>query len=207
MKTQALAKPSVNARRSNAQMSAETQAAIVQAAITSLAEQGYAGTTMSGIADRVGVSRAALIYHYASKNALMKAVINAIYDELEALYRAEAHPALTPQERIMAIIEASFRFTSSKSQMAQIELLLAARRDPDFKSEVAPTIEARDHAFQVAWKQLTAPLGGNQDRLDLLRDFAVSVFRGITINRSLSSGMDSFERQNMLVRKLLMESF
>ena len=207
------ARPSVPARRTNAAMSAETQANIIQAAIESLAEHGYAGTTMSGIANAVGVSRAALIYHFRSKNALMTAVINAIYDEMNVMYRAAVHPALTPEERLLAVFDVSFYFTSSINQMAQIELLLAARRDPAFRKEVAPTIKARDANFEEAWHQLTAAITGDTDggtggreRLDLIRDFAVSVFRGITINRSLNADTTSFDRQLLLLRKLLHES-
>lgn len=202
------ARTSVPARRTNADMSAETQASIIQAAIASLAEHGYAGTTMSGIANVVGVSRAALIYHFESKNALMTAVINAIYAEMDVMYRAAIHPALTAEERLLAVFDASFYFTSSISQMAQIELLLAARRDPAFRKEVAPTIKARDHDFEDAWHKLTASINGGagRDRLDLIRDFAVSLFRGITINRSLNADTTSFDRQLLLLRKLLHES-
>ena len=101
----------IGARRTNADMSSETQARILKATIASLAELGYAGTTMSGIADRIGVSRAALIYHFNSKNALMAAVINAIYDEMAAMFKSAAHPALTPAERMLAVLDASFSFT------------------------------------------------------------------------------------------------
>ena len=196
-------------RRTNADMSSETQANILKATIASLAELGYAGTTMSGIAERIGVSRAALIYHFNSKNALMTAVINAIYDEMAVMYKSAAHPALTAGERMLAVLDASFEFTTSTSQMAQVELLLAAKRDASFRAEVAPTIEQRDVGFQQAWKQLTLELGGrggSNARLDLVRDFAVSVFRGITVTRSISSDLASFERQHVLLRKLLSDA-
>ena len=197
---------SVGTRRTNADMSSETQARILKATIASLAELGYAGTTMSGIADRIGVSRAALIYHFNSKNALMAAVINSIYDEMTAMFKSAAHPALTPAERMLAVLDASFYFTTTTSQMAQVELLLAAKRDASFRSEVAPTIEQRDVVFQQAWKQLTIELRGSSARLDLVRDFAVSVFRGITVTRSISSDLASFERQHVLLRKLLLDA-
>ena len=199
----------VGTRRTNADMSSETQARILKATIASLAELGYAGTTMSGIAERIGVSRAALIYHFNSKNALMAAVINAIYDEMAALFKSAAHPALTPAERMLAVLDASFYFTTTTSQMAQVELLLAAKRDASFRAEVAPTIAQRDVVFQQAWKQLTLVLdgqGGGGARLELVRDFAVSVFRGITVTRSISSDLASFERQHVLLRKLLLEA-
>ena len=193
-------------RRTNADMSSEMQARILQATIASLAELGYAGTTMSGIADRIGVSRAALIYHFSSKNALMGAVINAIYDEMAALYKSAAHPALTPAERMLAVLDTSFKFTHSVSQMAHIELLLAARRDASFRREVAPEIELRDQGFRQSWYQLIGELGGSTERLELVRDFAVSVFRGITITRSVSSEIDSSDQQYVLLRRVLLES-
>ena len=123
------------------------------------------------------------------------------------MYRAAAHLSLTPEERILAVLDASFHFTATLSQMAHIELLLAARRDPEFLKEVGPTIAARDSGFEDAWHTLTQTLKGGPERLDLIRDFAVSVFRGITINRSLKADTDSFERQLVLLRKLIMESF
>ena len=193
-------------RRTNADMSAQTKAGILKATIASLAEHGYAGTTMAGIATRVGVSRAALVYHFDSKNTLMTAVINAIYDEMAAMYLAAAHASLTPQERMLAVVEVSFKFTTSLSQMAQIELLLAARRDPEFRVLVAPAIEARDHGFEAAWQRLTAELPGSLERLALVRDFAVSVFRGITISRSLKHDDATYERQLTLLRKLLIDA-
>lgn len=196
----------VRARRTNADMSSETQGRILQATIDSLAELGYAGTTMAGIAGRIGVSRAALIYHFNSKNALMAAVINAIYDEMSVMYQAAAHPALAPAEKMAAMLDASFQFTTSNSQMAQVELLLAARRDASFRSEVAPMIAKRDARFEQAWDRLTHELGGTSARFDLFRDFAVSVFRGITVTRSISSDLASFERQHVLLRKLLLEA-
>ena len=194
------------ARRSNADMSADTQASAVRAAIASLAEHGYAGTTISGIAQRVGVSRPALLYHFGTKNGLMAAAINAIYDEFESAYRAALHPGLQGAERLLAIFDASYRLTDAPSQMAQIELLLAARRDPSFRAEVAPTIEARDNAFKEAWHRLTVGFDGRVERLDLIRDIAVSTFRGITINRSLGHDSTSFDGQLGVLRKLLLDT-
>jgi len=193
-------------RRSNADMSAQTQASILSAGIESLASLGYAGTTMADIAQRVGLSRAALFYHFENKNALMVAVINALYDNMGRAYREAAHPALTAAEQLLAVFDVAYRQTQGTDQMALVELLLAARRDSTFCTAVTPTIEARDRIFQDAWHTLIERHGGQREQLDLVRDFAVSVFRGITICRCLGTDPASFERQNALLRKLLMDS-
>ena len=48
---------------------------IVAAAITVFAEYGYAGSSIRGIADRVGVSHATLLQHFGSKEGLLTAVL------------------------------------------------------------------------------------------------------------------------------------
>jgi AcrR family transcriptional regulator len=200
-------KPRKNAaeRTSNAEMSAESRARIVEATKASLAELGYAGTTMSGIAQRIGLTRAALIYHFESKYSLMAAVANAIYDEMAMLFAAGAPPSLTPKERILALLEVAYDMTDSVNQTALIELLLAARRDPAFRAEVAGTIASRDRAFDEAWRLMVTQLPADADRLNLLRDLSVSVYRGMTISRSLGDAT-TFEHQHAVMRRLLQDA-
>jgi len=194
-------------RTSNAEMTAQTRGRIVAATMSSLAELGYAGTTMSGIAERVGLTRAALIYHFENKYLLMGEVINSIFDDMAQRFAAAAPPSLTPKERILALLDASFAMTDSIVQMALIELLLAARRDPDCRVVVAPTIALRDRGFHSAWHAITADAGANQQRLDLLRDFAVSVFRGITICKSLTGDAPTFDQQHAVLRRMILDTF
>ena len=40
-------------------------------ALTEFANAGYAGTSLQRIADVAGVSKSAVLYHYASKEALL----------------------------------------------------------------------------------------------------------------------------------------
>ncbi|MGY2488918.1 TetR/AcrR family transcriptional regulator [Cupriavidus sp. CP313] len=195
-----------NARRtSNAEMSAQTKARILTASVESLAELGYAGTTMSEIAERVGLTRAALIYHFESKNAMMVAVMNALYDEMAVRFAAAAPAFLTPKDRLLAVLDTMGNHASSINQMALIELLLAARRDPGFRDEVAPLVARREAAFDKAWSDLignfkTAP------RLEVLRDLAVAALRGYTIGKSLSDDNPRVDRQFAELRKLFLEA-
>ena len=44
---------------------------LLEATLQSLAEDGYAGSTLSSIVRRAGVSRGAQVHHYPNKQALM----------------------------------------------------------------------------------------------------------------------------------------
>jgi AcrR family transcriptional regulator len=198
-------KTRIAGRTPNAEMSALTRTRIVEATKASLAELGYAGTTMSGIAQRVGVTRAALIYHFDNMNTLMVAVANAIYDEMAELFAAGAPPTLTPKEQVLALLEVAYSMTDSVNQTALIELLLAARRDPAFRVEVAATIERRDAAFDQNWRGIVDRLPADAGRLNLLRDLSRSVYRGMTICRSLGEST-SFDHQHAVMRRLLLDA-
>ncbi|AMO25494.1 hypothetical protein GCM10027034_18040 [Ramlibacter solisilvae] len=184
-------------------MSAQTQARILQATKESLAEHGYAGTSMTGVAKRLGLTQPALSYHFDNKYQLMAATAESIYDEMAAHFRAAAPESLTPQERILAFVEAAFEQTASVNQRALIELLLAARRDPRCHAVVEPVIERRDRGFQQFWADIVRAMPVNEQRMALLRDFAVSLYRGITVCRSLRGDDPTFALQHAIVRSLV----
>ncbi|KDP85524.1 TetR family transcriptional regulator [Cupriavidus sp. SK-3] len=186
-------------------MSAETKARILMAGIESLAELGYAGTTISEIAERVGLTRAALLYHFESKNALMVAVMNALYDEMASRFAAAAPAFLAPRERLLAVLDTMGNHASSTNQMALIELLLAARRDPGFRDEVALTVARREAVFDRAWGDLIESFP-TASRLEVLRDLAVAALRGITIGRSLGGDDLRFDSQFAELRRLFVEA-
>jgi AcrR family transcriptional regulator len=57
------------------------------------AEHGYGETSLREIAERLGITKAALYYHYRSKEQLLEAIVQPLFDDLEALAtRAEATP-------------------------------------------------------------------------------------------------------------------
>src|SRR5262245_52279085 len=58
----------------NVERTARTRAALIQAARTAFATEGYVATSTPGIAQDAGVSRGALYHHFADKAELFRAV-------------------------------------------------------------------------------------------------------------------------------------
>jgi AcrR family transcriptional regulator len=69
-------------RRTQAERSATTQAALIAAARELFAADGYAGTGRDQIAARAGVTRGALYHHFGSKEQLFRAVVETLEGEL-----------------------------------------------------------------------------------------------------------------------------
>ena len=68
--------------------SGDSREAILQAAQRLFVEKGYPGISMREIADAVGVTKAALYYHFRDKEQLFLALLESVLEELSALIEA-----------------------------------------------------------------------------------------------------------------------
>ena len=63
----------------------DTRAEIRAAALELFSERGVDGTSLREIAERIGITKAALYYHYASKDALIGELVDPMFAELREL--------------------------------------------------------------------------------------------------------------------------
>ena len=62
-----------------------TRTRILDAARELFAEHGYAGTSMRDLAEALGMTKAALYYHFPGKAQILMALVEPLLDELEAI--------------------------------------------------------------------------------------------------------------------------
>jgi AcrR family transcriptional regulator len=78
---------------------------ILEAATGLFIEQGYHGLSMRQIAEALGVTKAALYYHFKDKEELFLAVLGAYLEKMEAtLNKIQAEPG-SNRERISRLVE------------------------------------------------------------------------------------------------------
>jgi AcrR family transcriptional regulator len=78
----------------------DTRTRILDVALELFSEHGYEGTALQQIADRVGLTKAALYYHFRSKDDLLEALLAPAVTELDrVLDVAEARPQNTARRR------------------------------------------------------------------------------------------------------------
>lgn len=73
-------------------------------ALTEFSRAGYAGTSIARIAELAGLSKSAVLYHYASKESLLEATIGPAVDRMAELVGSLSdHPLTVPaRERFLA---------------------------------------------------------------------------------------------------------
>ena len=86
----------VKHRRTQAERSATTQGALIQAARELFARDGYAATGREAIVERAGVTRGALYHHFTDKEGLFRAVVEELEAEVMGHVMEAAMKAETP---------------------------------------------------------------------------------------------------------------
>ncbi|WP_350274795.1 TetR family transcriptional regulator [Kribbella sp. HUAS MG21] len=149
---------------------------ILAAARTLFVERGYRATSMQAIADEVGITKAALYYHFAAKDDILRRLTLPLLDELERTL-ADAEKAGDPETVRWTAIEGYVDVYLKHRQtlvmlIRDMTLLVEAPVASRFVAAIAlandlvagptPTLEARVRASQVV-----AALG---DPIALFRD-------------------------------------
>ncbi|MEV0199357.1 TetR/AcrR family transcriptional regulator [Nonomuraea sp. NPDC050691] len=80
---------------------------LLDAAEDLLCDQGSAALTLSAVADRAGVSKGGLLYHFSSKEALIKGMVERLIDDFDQLMAAQVGGTYT--ERYLTATLAAVR--------------------------------------------------------------------------------------------------
>ncbi|MER9295143.1 transcriptional regulator BetI [Mesorhizobium sp. M0621] len=96
------------------------QLQLIEATIDSLAKRGYSETTMADVADGAGLSRGIVNFHFESKEKLLIATLQHMYDEYSAHWRNALQKAGNdPANQLQALVAADFdRSICNKRKLA-----------------------------------------------------------------------------------------
>jgi AcrR family transcriptional regulator len=119
--------------------SSARRAQFVAAAIDTIAEAGYAQASLGRIAERVGVSKGVICYHFAGKSELVREVVADVAVKGEAFIRARATAEATAPGRLRAWIESNLEFMAAhrKEMVAFFEIAVGSRGDQAVGAAVA----------------------------------------------------------------------
>ncbi|MDL5158327.1 TetR/AcrR family transcriptional regulator [Actinomycetospora termitidis] len=131
----------------------ETRERILGAAVTCLAEDGYAAATTSRIQARSGVSRGSLLHQFPSREDLLIAAVQHLAAARTATLDAP------PFERgdVDASIDALWNSHHGTLFAATLELWVAAKNHPDLATALAPREHELGRAIRGAVAEMFGP--------------------------------------------------
>lgn len=130
-----------------AERTAISDRAMLDAACTLLLEKGTAGTTLAAIGERAGYSRGLATYRFGSKAGLFTAVGKAVSRRWLEVLNARVG-SRTGVEAMCAAIDAYVEFIGSSPDDARIQQML-------FAEAASPTSETRELAEETYGRQIS----------------------------------------------------
>ena len=115
------------------------RAQIAAAAIDTIAEVGFAGASFARIAERVGISRGLISYHFAGKDDLIKQVVHEAAEQAIAYIRPRILAESTGPAMLRAYIAANLAFMRDhrNNVIAMIEIARSAEGRRIFSGDPA----------------------------------------------------------------------
>jgi AcrR family transcriptional regulator len=120
--------------------SAETRAALVEAAVAALRENGFAGASAREIAQRSGCNQALIFYHFGSVSNLHLAALDAVGSARDARYRAMVDETHSLGELVRAARAVFDEDLDQGHITVLVEMIAAAQFNPELRPEVAARI-------------------------------------------------------------------
>lgn len=102
-----------------------TRQQLLQAALTSFAERGYAATSVQQIVDAARVSKPALYYYFEDKAGLFQALVNHAHDERYRLMQEAADRFSGVLEKLEAIVASVFAFAVENQPLMRLAFATA----------------------------------------------------------------------------------
>jgi AcrR family transcriptional regulator len=122
------------ARISQRQRRQTAERKLLDATVSILIERGYAATTTLEVQKQSGLSRGVLLHYYGSRGELISAAARHLYATKVGEVRLRAAEA-SGDEDWAALL---WQVVSGPLGGASLELLIAARHDPDMREYLAP---------------------------------------------------------------------
>jgi AcrR family transcriptional regulator len=188
-------------RRSQAERSATTSAALLESAIICLFELGYAATSTSVVAKHAGVSRGAMLHHFPTKVALVSAVVQETYARDIQAYTKALEDISFEEDRLGKLIDVAWQCFKSPGGVAQTEIWLAARSDTELGAEIFPLHHRIAKRSQRALGYVLDQYERQQfpDREALL-SYLVAALRGLSIQHILGSSQQELDGGLALIK-------
>lgn len=108
----------------------QTQQRLLDAAERIFAEKGYEGTRLDDVAKAVGIRRASLIYHFASKEVLYEAMAARLAEAAGSVMQRSLQPSQSSLEKLLAIADGWLDLLAHRPTVARLLLRNGADAEP-----------------------------------------------------------------------------
>ena len=118
--------------------SRQTRRRLLETTIRSLARHGWEVSTVAFIAAEAGISRGAVQHHFRTREALILAALEAMFEERAALLDALPDPGGSDPDRVHAVVTGLVDAIGGELFRAALQVWTVAAADPELRAAVVP---------------------------------------------------------------------
>lgn len=172
-------------RRTQEQRSAETQRLLMQATLDALYERGYARITTSEIAERAGVSRGALMHHYATKEELVAVSVEQLLHESTAEIRSWLGRVRSGDLKLDDFLDHLWEMYSGRLLFITIEHITESRHNDALRASLVPVVREFHIALDATWREFFRGTSLSRDEVETVLNATTCLFRGMGLQTVL----------------------
>ena len=181
-------------RRSQAERSAATREALLDAAIDCLIHEGYASTTTNAVAVRAGLSRGAHLHHFQTRTALVGAAVEQLAHRWLGELREATRGLPDGPDRTLAGLDLLWAHYASPLYQGAMDLWTDARSDDELREQLIEVEGMLDRETLELAHVLFPDLADAPD-FEALLAFAVATVRGLAVLDILHPGGERNSQQ------------
>ena len=188
----------------------ESRKLILKAAVDSIATKGLGKLTLDRVADRVGISRGLVVFHFKSKDNLIEEVLSYLGRQYTGGWEAILHgEAKSDIEKLMRLIDYDIRFAceNPKYVSAWHAFWGEAKGNVMYQEQVGQ----RDIGYARDMEHLLEKISGDgeydKQELSLVTQGLVVMMFGIWVQLHLNPGPNDYELNTKAVRLFLGRMF
>ena len=186
-------------RRTNAERTAETRGRLIDAAVDTLYQWGYAATTTIAVADIAKVSRGAMLHHFPTRVDLLFAAAEHILTDQRRLRREKLDVYSPGPERFFAGGDISWDVQKRPGTIALLEIMMASRSDVELAKRLKPLLQQIQDMRQAAAEHLAADLGiTDVATMRTLLRVHLACLRGLAIDLMFTQDPEDVEQARKL---------
>jgi AcrR family transcriptional regulator len=190
-------------RRTQAERSEETRTRILKAAANLIRKRGYARFRTAEVAEEAGLSRGAQLHHFPTKDSLVVATLEYVFEQAQVLSRRRASAVNRPRDLIEAVIEDAREFFFSEHFMVAIDIVLSTSTNQSVRKQILDISRKARRPVETAWTGALAASGVPGELASDIVALTLSLVRGMALRTLWDNDPKWFDELFSLWRQMI----
>ena len=168
-------------RRTQAERTEATRTQILKAAANLIRRRGYARFRTADVAAEAGMSRGAQLHHFPTKDSLVVATLEYVFEQAQVMSRQRAAAVNRPRDLIEAVIEDAREFFFSEHFMVAIDIVLSTSTDDAVRKQILDISRKARRPVERAWTEALTASGVPASLAADIVALTLSLVRGMAL--------------------------